>query len=277
MLNTDDTGIERLSGQPNLAAGDYRWQLNARDAADQHVYRAWKFRVLPQAYQSLEDLGIVAGHTDLVVGTVEDPDPSDPTISLPADDLTTDWADFISSTFDPDSATASDPISFAARNGIGVSLNLADGATAPAFVDGNLVADKNAGGGADVDVFRIGALTPDSVLEVTAEGTSERATGIFNKGARRALSPCPRHHQTAGDHACRHAGYGWLRRVPESAVRQLLPRGNRSNGRGGSLQAELAVPAVEHSEILPAPRPPIGAATPRTIGVTGYGRCSLAT
>ena len=112
---------------------------------------------------------------------MEDPDPSDPTISLPADDLTTDWADFISSTFDPDSATASDPISFAARNGIGVSLNLANGATAAAFVDGNLVADRNAGGGADVDVFRIGALTPDSVLEMKAEGTSERAIGIFNK------------------------------------------------------------------------------------------------
>ena len=67
------------------------------------------------------------------------------------------WADFIAITFDP------------------------DGATAAAFVDGNLVADKNAGGVADVDVFWIGALTPDSVLEVNAEGTSERPIGIFNK------------------------------------------------------------------------------------------------
>ena len=62
VLNTDDAGIERLSGQPNLAAGDYRWQLNARDAAGQHVYRAWRFRVTPKDYVSLEEQGVVAGH-----------------------------------------------------------------------------------------------------------------------------------------------------------------------------------------------------------------------
>ena len=48
-------------------------------------------RVMPKGYQSLGDLGIVTDHADLVVGAVENPDPSDPTVSLPADDPTTDW------------------------------------------------------------------------------------------------------------------------------------------------------------------------------------------
>ena len=52
--------------------------------------------------------------------------------------------------------------------------------------------------------------------------------------------------------------------ILQSRVRQPLPRGNRSNGRGRPLQAELAVPGVEPSEILPASWPAISAATPRT-------------
>ena len=182
-LWTDAAGATWLAGRPNLAAGDYQWRLNARDAAGQHKYRAWKFRVTPRAYASLEGLDIVAGHADLAAGAVENPDPNDPTVSLPADQPTTDWADFISSRFDPDAATAASQTSFEAVGGIGVSLNLADGATAAASVWGNLVADREQSGVADVDVLWVGALTPDAVLQVKVEGTSERATGIFNRAA----------------------------------------------------------------------------------------------
>ena len=182
-LSTDAAGATWLAGRPNLAAGDYQWRLNARDAAGQHERRGWKFRVTPRAYVSLEGLDIVAGHADLAAGAVENPDPNDPTDSLPADQPTTDWADFISSRFDPDAATAASQTGFEAVGGIGVSLNLADGATAVASVWGNLVADRERSGVADVDVLWVGALTPDAVLKVKVEGTSERATGIFNRAA----------------------------------------------------------------------------------------------
>ena len=56
----------------------------------QHEYRTWKFRVTPRAYVSLEGLDIVAGHADLAAGAVENPDPNDPAVSLPADQPTTD-------------------------------------------------------------------------------------------------------------------------------------------------------------------------------------------
>ena len=182
-LWTDAAGATWLAGRPNLAAGDYQWRLNTRDAAGQHEYRGWKFRVTPRAYASLEGLDIVAGHADLAAGAVENPDPNDPTVSLPADQPTTDWADFISSTFDPDAATPASQTGFEARGGIGVSLNLADGATAAASVSGNLVADRERSGVADVDVLWVGALTPDAVLQVKVKGKSERATGIFNRAA----------------------------------------------------------------------------------------------
>ena len=182
-LSTDAAGATWLAGRPNLAAGDYQWRLNARDAAGQHERRGWKFRVTPRAYVSLEGLDIVAGHADLAAGAVENPDPNDPTVSLPAADPTTDWADFISSRFDPDAATAASQTGFEVVGGIGVSLNLADGATAAASVWGNLVADRERSGVADVDVLWVGALTPDAVLKVKVEGTSERATGIFNRAA----------------------------------------------------------------------------------------------
>ena len=182
-LSTDAAGATWLAGRPNLAAGDYQWRLNARDAAKQHETRWWKFRVTPRAYASLEGLDIVAGHADLAAGAVENPDPNDPTVSLPAADRTTDWADFISSRFDPDAATAASQTGFEVVGGIGVSLNLADGATAAASVWGNLVADRERSGVADVDVLWVGALTPDAVLKVKVEGTSERATGIFNRAA----------------------------------------------------------------------------------------------
>ena len=182
-LWTDAAGATWLAGRPNLPAGDYHWRLNARDAAKQHEPRGWKFRVTPRAYASLEGLDIVAGHADLAAGAVENPDPNDPTVSLPADQPTTDWADFISSRFDPDAATAASQTSFEAGGGIGVSLNLADGATAAASVWGNLVADRELSGAADVDVLWVGALTPDAVLKVKVEGSSERATGIFNRAA----------------------------------------------------------------------------------------------
>ena len=182
-LWTDAAGATWLAGRPNLAAGDYQWRLNARDAAGQHERRGWKFRVTPRAYVSLEGLDIVAGHADLATGAVENPDPNDPTVSLPADQPTTDWADFISSRFDPDAATAASQTGFETVGGIGVSLNLADGATAAASVSGNLVADREQSGAADVDVLWVGALTPDAVLQVKVKGKSERATGIFNRAA----------------------------------------------------------------------------------------------
>ena len=89
-LWTDAAAATWLAGRPNLPAGDYQWRLNARDAAGQHEYRTWKFRVTPRAYVSLEGLDIVAGHADLAAGAVENPDPNDPAVSLPADQPTTD-------------------------------------------------------------------------------------------------------------------------------------------------------------------------------------------
>ena len=56
-------------------------------------------------------------------------------------------------------------------------------AAAAASVKGNLVADRELSGVADVDVLWVGALTPDAVLKVKVEGTSERATGIYNRAA----------------------------------------------------------------------------------------------
>ena len=191
-LWTDAAAATWLAGRPNLPAGDYQWRLNARDAAGQHEDRTWKFRVTPRAYVSLGGQGIVAGHADLAAGAVENPDPNDPAVSLPADQPTTDWADFISSRFDPDSATAANQISFEAGGGIGVSLNLAAGATADASVKGNLVADREQSGMADVDVLWVGALSPDAVLKVKVEGTSERATGIFNRAAVELYPHLPR-------------------------------------------------------------------------------------
>jgi len=165
-LTVDAAGMTLLAGRPNLASGDYQWRLNARDAAGQHEYRAWKFRVTPRAYESLEELGIVDGHADLADGAEEN----------------ADWADFISSLFDPDAATPASQISFAARGGSGVSLNLADGAGAAAAVSGTLAAEGEQDV-ADVDVLWVGALTPDAVLKVKVEGISERAVGIFNRVA----------------------------------------------------------------------------------------------
>ena len=50
-LTTDEAGVEMLSGQPNLVAGDYMWVLNARDSAsDQHAYRSWKLNVMQELY-----------------------------------------------------------------------------------------------------------------------------------------------------------------------------------------------------------------------------------
>ena len=45
---------------------------------------------------------------------------------------------------------------------------------------------------ADVDVLWVGALTPDAVLKVKVEGTSERATGIFNRAAVELYPHLPR-------------------------------------------------------------------------------------
>ena len=126
-----------------------------------------------------------------------------------------------------------------------MSLNLADGATAAASVWGNLVADRERSGAADVDVLWVGALTPDAVLKVKVEGTSERATGIFNRAAVELHPHLPRTtgEQPAVKPAAPADADGFVT-YRQRRLRQLLPQSNRRHGGAGPLPAELDVPRV---------------------------------
>ena len=160
---TMNKGIAELSGQPNTAAGIHNWILNARDStSDQHVYRSWMLRVVQEPY--------VGG--DLTTVTAEDPNLED--------DIVVDWADFISAEFDGDRTLVDTDV----RGGTAASLDLSDLLQGETPGSGMITGTINAAVGdfPDVDVFWVGSLTPDSVLNVMVDGKFEspNAPGEYN-------------------------------------------------------------------------------------------------
>ena len=165
-LTQDDAGVEMLSGQANLAAGDYMWMLNARDSAsDQHAYRSWTLNVMQEEYPS--DITTVAAAENEPPFTADNEE----------------WADFISSTHTGALVLTAEGV----RGGIPVSLNLKDdfaqepADTGTGTIDNGKL-DPAVEEVADVDVFWVGPLTPDSVLSVKIKGDTESANnpGVFN-------------------------------------------------------------------------------------------------
>ena len=173
-ITMNDMDIAELSGQPNTAAGSHNWIINARDStSDQHVSRSWMLQVVQQTYSDRDGRNSDIGTSV----TVEDPDPD-------TDPLTViDWADFISSQFNGEGALVQEDV----RGGIPASLNLATGLDPddPMSAGAGMISGKineDVGDIADADVFWVGALTPDSVLNVKVEGTFEspNAPGVYN-------------------------------------------------------------------------------------------------
>jgi hypothetical protein len=163
----EDTGIQMLSGQPNIVHADYNWVLNVMDSAsDQHITRSWKLRVTQEAYPS----GI-----STVSPTAE---------PAPGENDDEEWADFISSTHSGAVALAAEGV----RGGIPASLNLAANRNAnqdpPVPGSGTITGkiDPDVDDVADVDVFWVASLTPNSVLKLTVKGTTEAPNnpGVFN-------------------------------------------------------------------------------------------------
>jgi hypothetical protein len=163
-----DDGIASLSGRPNLAKGDYTWTLNARDAGTQHEFRSWNFRVDGTAY---------VGPT----GASNDNGDSDDEAATVAGAPIEDWADFISSTFKPTEFGSQDT-RLAAMSHVGtegtvkaVDLSVLPGTNGEG-TDINGILEEG-----DIDAIWIGGLTPDVVLDVKVEGTTEGAsTNDFN-------------------------------------------------------------------------------------------------
>ena len=164
---TMNMDVAELSGQPNTKAGIYNWMLNAHDmASEQDVFRSWKLRVVQEDYDGTNQQTVTAEDSNL------------------NDDIVEDWADFISSTFDGDGALVAGDV----RGGTPASLDLSDSldktsvpmVPGSGMISGTLNAAVDSV--ADVDVFWVGALTPDSVLSVMVEGTFEspNAPGVFN-------------------------------------------------------------------------------------------------
>ena len=164
-----DDGIASLSGRPNLASGDYMWTLNARDAGTQHEFRSWNFRVDDTAY---------AGPTGASSNN-DDADDEDPTDD--AEEGIEDWADFISSTFKPTEFGSTDTrlaaMSHVGTEGTVKAVNLSvEPGTEGEGTDINGILDEG-----DIDAIWIGGLTPDVVLDVKVDGTTEGAsTNDFN-------------------------------------------------------------------------------------------------
>ena len=167
MITMNDMDIAELSGQPNTAAGIHNWILNARDStSDQHVSRSWMLQVVQETYTAPND-----------PHTLNEAEP------MPTD-ATMEWADFISSNHDGGFNLGENAI-----GGSGVVLNLKndfDASNDPptpgaGTVEGGKI-DPAVDDVADVDVFWVGPLTPNSVLSVKVAGTYEAANspGIFN-------------------------------------------------------------------------------------------------
>jgi hypothetical protein len=169
-LTTDMEGIDWLSGRPNLKTGDYMWTLNVMDDAAQpsHESVSWKFRVEPDAYVAPQISG--TANADEVADTAEAE--------------VGDFADFISSTFEPDGfevdgnsrALATSPDG---EGGNATAIDLSS--TNDTEINGSIGAKDGIDEATDVDMFWVGGLTPNSVLKVKVEGTTELPTGIFNQ------------------------------------------------------------------------------------------------
>ena len=167
MITMNDMDVAELSGQPNTKAGIYNWMLNAHDmASEQDVSRSWKLRVVQEDYDG----------TNLQTVTAEDPDLTDMEVI--------DWADFISSKFDGVGTLVLADVSGGTAASLDLSDNIDKNATpmvpGSGMISGTL--NEAVDSVADVDVFWVGALTPDSVLSVKVEGTFEspNAPGVFN-------------------------------------------------------------------------------------------------
>jgi hypothetical protein len=163
MITMNDKDIAELSGQPNTAAGIHNWILNARDSAsDQHKVRSWKLRVVQEPYDG----------DNITTVTAEDPIIDDTTV--------VDWADFVSAEFDGDGTLGDDDV----RGGTAASLNLSDSLQGETPGSGMVPGTINEAVDevSDVDVFWVGSLTPDSVLNVMVDGKFEspNAPGVYN-------------------------------------------------------------------------------------------------
>jgi hypothetical protein len=146
---------------PNLAAGNYQWTLHVIDDSqdvDQMDERSWNIRIMPTAYTT----------PDAPTTTDEEP-------TVDTDDDIEDWADFLSSGFEPSpfSETSNRMAATAhADEGTVKSVDISD--DTDMSVMGQLEED-------DVDVIYVGGLTPDAVLNVKVVGTSEGSvTHDFN-------------------------------------------------------------------------------------------------
>ena len=163
-LKTDDMGVDWLSGRPNLKAGDYMFTLNASDNAAQPPMESvsWKLRVEGDPYDGPPDT------------TGPEPDGIEATADVDDDA----WGSFISSiTYTPEAfSSATEQTAVTANDdqgGLIPGLDLADETTAT--ISGRMDADD------DIDVFWVGGLTPNSVLDLMIEGATETGTGITNE------------------------------------------------------------------------------------------------
>jgi hypothetical protein len=165
-LETDDMGMDWLSGHPSLKTGHYIFTLNASDDAAQpsSVSVSWKLRVVGDDYVPPTGASLVAEPSSVLTGA-----------DITADNLAMDeFGDYISSTFMPDPFSRSTQEGVPADNAGGAvqALNLAT--TDTKTITGRMnTAD-------DVDVFWVGGLTPNSVLDVKVAGRTESGIGGFN-------------------------------------------------------------------------------------------------
>jgi hypothetical protein len=159
-LKTDDMGVDWLSGHPNLKAGDYTFTLSASDAAAQPSMDSvsWKLRVMPDDYVEPSGASLVA----------EDDGDGDET------GIQDEFGDYISTTFTPSRFSAVDQIAVPGTNAGGAVRALELDTTSPKTLDGRMD-DAD-----DVDVFWVGGLTPNSVLDVKVAGRTESGIGGFN-------------------------------------------------------------------------------------------------
>ena len=163
--------IAALSGQPNTSAGSHNWILNARySTSDQHVIRSWKLQVVQETYTAPG--GNIAHTFDDGRADGDERAPwSGPTASQVTMMVDLNW------------------MRHHAIGGTGVVLNLKNDLDANtsspepgAGTDQGPTIDPAVDDVADVDVFWVGPLTPDSVLSVKVAGTYEppNSPGIFN-------------------------------------------------------------------------------------------------
>ena len=168
-LKTDEEGIEWLldhhpdddmfarDNGPNLAADDYQWTLHVMDEdSGQSDSRSWDVRIMKTDYILPEGSGTDAPEP------VDAPDDANPTY---------EWADFVSSRFMPEAfgdTSRTAPFSHMNEGTFVKAVDLADaGSNHATGVMAALQTDD------DKDVIWIGGLTPDVVLDVKVDGTTE--------------------------------------------------------------------------------------------------------